>query len=97
MPVEHVVLVHLHQVQVVSDHRLGDVVAAGVQEDTPVGESRRVHDLGPVDDRLDGVPELHGGVDQLAEGLEAPENAPGRESNDPRPTRLVRRIDLDLI
>ena len=97
MPVEHVVLVHLHQVQVVSDHRLGDVVTAGVQEDASVGEARRVHDLGPVDDGLDGVTELHGGVDQLAEGLEAPENAPSRESDYPGPTRLVRGVDLDLI
>ena len=97
MPVEHVVLVHLHQVQVVSDHRLGDVVTAGVQEDASVGEARRVHNLGPVDDGLDGVTELHGGVDQLAEGLEAPENAPSRESDDPGPTRLVRGVDLDLI
>ena len=31
MPVEHVELVHLHQVQVVPEHRLGDVVPASVQ------------------------------------------------------------------
>ena len=31
MPVEHVELVHLHQVQVVLDHWLGDVVPASVQ------------------------------------------------------------------
>ncbi len=30
--------------------------------------------LGPVNDRLHGVAELHGGVDQLAEGLHSPEN-----------------------
>ena len=97
MPVEHVVLVHLHQVQVVPDHRLGDVVPAGVQEDAPVGEPRRVHDLSPVDDGLDGAPELHSGVDQLAKGLEAPQDAPGGERDDPGPARLVRGVDLDFI
>ena len=31
MPVEHVELVHFHQVKVVPEHRLGDVVPASVQ------------------------------------------------------------------
>ena len=97
MPVKHVVLVHLHQVEVVSDHGLGNVVPAGVQEDAPVGEARRVHDLRPVDDGLHGVPELHGGVDQLTERLQAPEDAPGGKSNDTGTARLVRGVDLDLI
>ena len=34
MPVEHVELVHLHQVQVVLEHRLGDVVPANIQRKT---------------------------------------------------------------
>ena len=97
MPVEHVILVHLHQVEVVPDHRLGDVVSAGVQQDAPVGEAGRVHDLSPVDDRLHGVAELHGGVDQLAEGLHPPENSPSGESDDTGAAGLVRGVDLDLI
>ena len=52
MPVEDVVLVHLHQVEVVPDDGLGDVVPAGVHQDAAVGEPRRVHDLGSVDDIL---------------------------------------------
>ena len=52
MPVKHVVFVHLHQVQVVFDDALGDVMPAGVNQDAAVGEPRRVHDLGSVDDIL---------------------------------------------
>ena len=32
MPVEHVELVHLHQVQVVPQHRLSDVVPADIEQ-----------------------------------------------------------------
>ena len=52
MPVEDVILVHLHQVEVVPDDGLGDVVPAGVHQDAAVGEPRSVHDLGSVDDIL---------------------------------------------
>ena len=97
MPVKHVVLVHLHQIQVVFDDTLGDVVAAGVDQDTAVGEPRGVHDLSPVNDVLDGVTKLHGGVDQLTEGLHAPQDAPDREGNDPGSARFVWRVDLHLV
>ena len=40
VPVEHVVFVHLHEVEVVLQHRLGNVVAARVQEDPAVRETR---------------------------------------------------------
>ncbi len=40
---------------------------------------------------------LLGSVYELAEGLEAPENAPHREGNDAGPQRLVGRINLDLV
>ena len=49
---EHVVLVHLHQVQVVPDDGLGNVVSTGVYEDTTVSESRTVHYLCSIDDIL---------------------------------------------
>ena len=49
MPVEHVVFVHLHQVQVVSDHTLGNVMSAGVDEDASVSEPGGVHHLCPID------------------------------------------------
>ena len=97
MPVKNVVLVHLHQIQVVFDHTLGDVVSAGVHQDTAVGEPGGVHDLGPVDDVLDGVSKLHGGVDQLTEGLHPPQYSPDREGDDAGPARLVRRVDLHLV
>ena len=38
MPVKHIVFVHLHQVQVVFDDAHGDVMSAGVDQDTTVGE-----------------------------------------------------------
>ena len=38
MPVEDVVFVHLHQIQVVLDHILGDKVSACVYEYSAVGE-----------------------------------------------------------
>ena len=52
MPVEHVILVHLHQVEVVPDDGLGDVVTRRVDQDSAVGEPRRVQDLRPVDQVL---------------------------------------------
>ena len=45
MPVEDVVLVHLHQIQIVFDDRLGDVMPAGVYQDASMGESGGIHDL----------------------------------------------------
>ena len=97
MPVKHVVLVHLHQVQVVLDDALGNVMAACVNQNTTVGEPRRVHDLSPIDNVLHSVSELHGGVDQLTEGLHPPQYSPDREGDDPGPARLVRRVDLHLV
>ena len=114
MPVEDVVLVHLHQVEVVPDDGLGDVVPAGVHQDAAVGEPRRVHDLGSVDDilnqgngleynsvdlntDLDGVAKLHGLIDELAEGLHAPEDPPHGEGDDPGAARLVGGVHLDLV
>ena len=46
MPVEDIKLAHLHEVQVISQDRLGDVVATGVHQDSPVSEARRVVDVG---------------------------------------------------
>ena len=114
MPVEDVVLVHLHQVEVVPDDGLGDVVPAGVHQDAAVGEPRSVHDLGSVDDilnqgngleynsvdlntDLDGVAKLHGLIDELAEGLHAPEDPPHGEGDDPGAARLVGGVHLDLV
>ena len=47
-----VVFVHLHQVEVLLDHLDGDVMPAGVYQDSPVGESRPVLDLSSVDEEL---------------------------------------------
>ena len=52
MPVEDIELAHLHQVQVVPDHRLCNVVSARVHQDASVCESWRVHYLGSVDNIL---------------------------------------------
>lgn len=52
MPVEHIELVHLHEVEVVPDDGLGDVVPRRVYQDTAVGEPGRVQDLGPVNQVL---------------------------------------------
>ena len=52
MPVEDIELVHLHQVEVVPDDGLGDVVTRRVDQDSAVGEPRRVQDLRPVDQVL---------------------------------------------
>ena len=46
MPVEDIKLAHLHEVQVISQDRLGDVVATGVHQDSPVSEAGRVVDVG---------------------------------------------------
>ena len=46
MPVEDIKLAHLHEVQVISQDRLGDVVATGVHQDSPVSEAWRVVDVG---------------------------------------------------
>ena len=97
MPVKHVVLIHLHQVQVVFDDALGDVMSTGVNQDAPVGEPGRVHYLGPVDDVLDRLSVLHGGVDQLAEGLQPSQYSPHREGNDTSPPGFIRRVDLHLV
>ena len=45
MPVEHVVLIHLHQVEVLLDDLLADEVPAGVDEDPTVSEPWTVIDL----------------------------------------------------
>ena len=97
VPVKHVVFVHLHQVQVVFDDALGDVMSAGVNQDTTVGEPGRVHDLGAVDDVLHRLPVLHGGVHQLAERLKTPQDSPDREGDDAGSPGLVRRVDLHLV
>ena len=52
MPVEDVELVHLHEVDVVPENRLGNVVPAGVQQDAPVGEPGGVEDLSSIDKEL---------------------------------------------
>ena len=52
MPVEDVVLVHLHQVQIVLDDRLGDVMSTCVYQDASVGESWGIHDLCSINDIL---------------------------------------------
>ena len=46
MPVEDIKLAHLHEVQVISQDGLGNVVATGVHQDSPVSEAWRVVDLG---------------------------------------------------
>ena len=48
MPVEHVELVHLHQVEVVQDDALGEEVARRVEHHAAVGETGVVEDLGAV-------------------------------------------------
>ena len=45
MPVEDIKLAHLHEIQVVSQDRLCDVVATGVHQDSPVSEAWRVADV----------------------------------------------------
>ena len=52
MPVEDIELAHLHQVEVVPDHGLGNVVSACVHQNSSVCESWRVHYLGSVDNIL---------------------------------------------
>ena len=52
MPVEDIELAHLHQVEVVPDHGLGNVVSASVHQYSSVCESWRVHYLGSVDNIL---------------------------------------------
>ena len=50
---EDVVLVHLHQVQIVFDDRLGDVMSTCVYQDASVGESWGIHDLCSIDNILE--------------------------------------------
>ena len=48
MPVKDIVLVHLHQVQVVLDYTLGNVVPAGVDQDATMSEPGGVQNLGTI-------------------------------------------------
>ncbi len=49
VPVEHVQLVHLHQVQVVEQHLHREEVARRVEQHSAVAEPREVHHLRAVD------------------------------------------------
>ena len=49
MPVKDIVFVHLHQVQVVLDYTLGNVVPAGVDQDATMSEPGGVQNLGTID------------------------------------------------
>ena len=53
MPVEDIVLVHLHQVQIVFDDRLGDVMSTCIYQDASVGESWGIHDLCSINNILE--------------------------------------------
>ena len=52
VPVEDIELVHLHQVEVVPYDGLGDVVTRRVDQDSAVGEPRRVPNSRPLDQVL---------------------------------------------
>ena len=95
MPVEHIQLVHLHQVQVVLDDVLGDEVPAGVEEDTAVGEPGAVPDLGQVEEQQLGLAVVRAGVDQLAETLQTSQDSPHCGGQDLR--SASRGTELDLI
>ena len=56
-----------------------------------------VHDLSAVDDVLDGVPKLHGGVDKLAECLHPAKDSPDREGDHAGAPRLVGGVHLHLV
>ena len=88
-----VVLVHLHQVEVLPDDLHGDVVPAGVDQDPAVGEPRPVLDLGSIEEELALLTE----VDELTEGLQPPEDAPDGGGPEGGPARLVGCVDLQLV